>query len=189
MQDDLSDADAQTLRRIAAGDMGGFGELVGRHKDRLFRHIRRRVRDSHRAEDLTQESFLRLFRAARAGSYKGEARVVTWLFAIAGNCVTDHLRAAARRGRTIDDLTSRRPVAEPSAELESREVSDRVARHLDELPAEQRAVVELKILDGLTFAEIAELIGCPLSTVKSRLVYALQKLKCSMRDESQRSLS
>lgn len=177
MQDDSSDADAETLRQIAAGDLGGFDGFVGRHKDRLFRHIRRRIRDIHRAEDLTQETFLRLFRAARAGSYNGDARVTTWLFAIAGNCVTDHLRTAARRERTPIQSSPPRPVGDPSAGLESR---DTVERCLEDLPAEQRTVVELKVLDGLTFAEIGELLGCPISTVKSRLVYALQKLRSSM---------
>src|SRR4051812_1384201 len=75
-------ADADVLRRVAAGDLAGFDTFVDRYKQRLFRHIHRRIRDLHRAEDLTQEVFLRLFRAARAGGYTGQARVVTWLFTI-----------------------------------------------------------------------------------------------------------
>ena len=179
MQDDFSDADqdAETLREVAAGDLRGFDAFVSRHKDRLLRHIRRRIRDAHRAEDLTQEVFLRLFRAARANAYNGDARVTTWLFAIAGNCVTDHLRTCGRRERATLEPPAGRPVYDPTASLESR---DTVERCLGELPPEQRTVVELKVLDGLTFAEIGELLGCPISTVKSRLVYALQKLRTAM---------
>jgi RNA polymerase sigma-70 factor (ECF subfamily) len=183
------DADAEALRRLADGDLGRFDEFVARHKTHLFRHIHRRIRDPHRAEDLTQETFLRLFRAARAGGYTGQARVVTWLFNIAGNCVTDHLRAEGLRAsvRVVREQADSQDPLDAAAE---REGESRVRRLLLELPEEQRVVVELKILDGLTFGEIAELLGCPIPTVKSRLVYALRKLKRSLDEsESRRSQS
>jgi RNA polymerase sigma-70 factor (ECF subfamily) len=175
-------ADAEALRRLSDGDLTPFDALVDRHKARLFRHIHRRVRDPHRAEDLTQETFLRLFRAARSGAYTGRARVVTWLFTIAGNCVTDHLRAESVRS-SVRAVREQAESQDPLDAAAAREGESRVRRLLLELPEDQRVVVELKVLDGLTFADIAELLGCPIPTVKSRLVYALKKLKRSM-DES-----
>ena len=178
---DAQDADAAALARIVAGDFAAFDDLVDRYKLRLFRHVRRRVADPHKAEDLTQETFLRLFRAARAGGYTGRARVVTWLFTIAGNAVTDHLRAegvrsSVRLAREQDD-----PI-DPLQAAAAREGESRIRRLLLELPEDQRVVVELHVLDGLSFADVAELTGAPVPTVKSRLVYALRKLKRSMDD-------
>ena len=174
------DSDAAALERIARGDLGAFDGLVDRYKHQLFRHVRRRVADPHKAEDLTQEIFLRLFRAARGGSYaSGRARVVTWLFTIAGNVVTDHLRAEGVRASVRLAREEIEP-SDPHDVAAAREGESRVRRLLLELPEEQRIVVELHVLDGLTFADVAELVGAAVPTVKSRLVYALRKLKRSM---------
>ena len=171
------DADAAALNGVARGDFAGFDELVDRHKVRLFRHIRRRIADPHKAEDLTQEAFLRLFRAARESGYSaGRARVVTWLFTIAANVVTDHLRAEGVR-ESVRLVREQSEPTDPHDAAAAREGESRVRRLLLELPEAQRTVVELHVLDGLTFADVAELVGAPVPTVKSRLVYALRKLK------------
>ena len=176
------DFDAAALLRVAGGDLAAFDELVDRYKTRLFRHIRRRIAEEHKAEDLTQEVFLRLFRAARAGGYRaGQSRVVTWLFTIAGNCVTDQLRAEAVRSAVRGAREETEP-QDPHDAAAAREGDSRVRRLLLELPEAQRQVVELHVLDGLSFADVAELVGAPVPTVKSRLVYALRKLKRSMDD-------
>jgi RNA polymerase sigma-70 factor, ECF subfamily len=178
-------ADAAALARVAAGNFDAFDALVDRHKLRLFRHVRRRVADPHKAEDLTQEAFLRLFRAARGGvGYTaGRSRVVTWLFTIAGNVVTDHLRAEGVRASVRLAREQAEP-QDPHDAAAAREGESRVRRLLLELPEAQRTVVELHVLDGLTLAEVAELTGAPVPTVKSRLVYALRKLKGSMDDDT-----
>jgi RNA polymerase sigma factor (sigma-70 family) len=101
--------DAEILAEIARNDLRRFDALVNRYKVRLMRYIGHRVRDRHHAEDLTQEAFLRLFRAARAGGYSERASVSTWLFTIADNCVTDYLRAAGRKRLTLEsDAIGRR---------------------------------------------------------------------------------
>lgn len=179
------DADAAALSRLARGDFAGFDALVDRHKVRLFRHIRRRIADPHKAEDLTQEAFLRLFRAAREGGYSaGRARVVTWLFTIAANVVTDHLRAERVR-ESVRLVREQSEPTDPHDAAAARERESRVRRLLLELPEAQRMVVELHVLDGLTFADVAELTGAPVPTVKSRLVYALRKLKRLMDDDDE----
>jgi len=180
--DTTEGSDAAALDGVAGGDLSAFEALVDRYKHRLFRHIRRRVADPHKAEDLTQEVFLRLFRAARAGGYRtGRSRVVTWLFTIAGNCVTDHLRAEGVRS-VVRAVREQSEPQDPHHAAAMREGESRVRRLLLELPEAQREVVELHVLDGLSFGDVAELVGAPIPTVKSRLVYALRKLKRSMDD-------
>jgi len=171
--------DADALRRTARGDLAHFDSLVDRYQQRLYRHIRRRVNDPHRAEDLTQEVFLRLFRAARANQYNGQASVATWLFTIAGNCVNDYLRAEMRRDGDPPRKSAYRieSTADPGAVAQEREGEAQMRQMLHELPAEQREVIELHVLDGLSFGEVAELVGCPIPTAKSRLVYGLRKIR------------
>jgi RNA polymerase sigma-70 factor (ECF subfamily) len=100
--------DAVILAEIARGDLGRFDVLVDRYKARLMSYLGHRVPDQHQAEDLVQEAFLRLFRAARNGGYSGQASVSTWLFTIADNCATDYLRASGRRPLTLESDTAGR---------------------------------------------------------------------------------
>jgi RNA polymerase sigma-70 factor (ECF subfamily) len=183
--------DARILAEIAGGDLGRFDVLVDRYKVRLMSYLGHRVPDRHHAEDLVQEAFLRLFRAARSGGYSGRASVSTWLFTIADNCTTDYLRASGRQplmlesdtaGRNEDDSASmldRRfsPDLDPAEAAARRESQGRAEALLDCLPEEQRRVVALKVLGGLTLAEVAAVVRCPLGTVKSRLLYGLRKIE------------
>ena len=98
--------DVEILAEIARGDLGRFDVLVNRYKVRLMSYLGHRVPDRHQAEDLVQEAFLRLFRAARNGGYSGRAGVSTWLFTIADNCTTDYLRAAGRQPLTLESDTA-----------------------------------------------------------------------------------
>lgn len=186
--------DAHILGEVATGNLRRFDVLVDRYKARLVRYIRHRVPDLHHAEDLAQESFLRMFRAARAGGYSGRASVATWLFTIADNCVTDCLRASGRRPLALESDTGGPSDSPAASVLESRPAGDsdplEAAAHreslgraealLAPLPDEQRRVVALKVLGGLTFAEIAELVGCPVGTAKSRLLYGLRRIQASL---------
>ncbi len=186
--------DAEILAEIAQGDLYHFDALVDRYKCRLMSYIGHRVPDRHHAEDLTQESFLRLFRAARSGGYSGQASVSTWLFTIADNCATDYLRASGRRPLTLETDTAGgntdaspsmldcRPsaVLDPAKAAARRESQRRAEAWLDCLPDEQRRVVALKVLGGLTLAEVAAVVGCPLGTAKSRLLYGLRKIEASL---------
>ena len=166
--------DAEILAEIARGELRRFDALVNRYKCRLMGYIGHRVPDRHRAEDLVQESFLRLFRAARSGGYSNQASVSTWLFTIAENCATDHLRASGRQPLTLEsDMAGRntdasasmldcRPsaVLDPAKAAARRESQRRAEALLDCLPDEQRRVVALKVLGGLTLAEVAAVVGC-----------------------------
>jgi RNA polymerase sigma-70 factor (ECF subfamily) len=187
----ISIEDAEILAEIAQGDCGRFDVLVDRYKVRLTSYLAHRVPDRHRAEDLAQEAFLRMFRSARTGGYSGRAAVCTWLFTIADNCATDCLRASGRQRLALEsDMAVERSDGRSgvldrfvSADLDPadaaayRESQDRADALLASLPEEQRRVVALKILGGLTLAEVAEVVGCPVGTVKSRLLYGLRKIE------------
>ena len=180
--------DGDLLERISHGDLDHFDEFVDRYKARLMSYICPRIRDVHRAEDLTQEVFLRAFSAARRGDYRGGNNAAGWLFAIARNCVTDYLRACGKEATVpVDELEEevpRRAAEDPrDAAARSRETPAVIAAAggidgiLASLPGPQREVLTLKVLSGLTFAEIAKVMDCKLSTVKSRMHYALIKAR------------
>ena len=194
--------DAEILSQIAAGDLGRFDVLVDRYKGRLMSYLSHRVPDRHQAEDLVQEAFLRLFRSARSGGYSGKASVCTWLFTIADNCATDYLRASGRRPMTLesdaagsngDDDSASRLDRRTGADLDPadaavrRESQCRAEALMNGLPEEQRRVVALKVLGGLTLAEVAAVVGCPLGTVKSRLLYGLRKIEASLAQPGRRN--
>jgi RNA polymerase sigma-70 factor, ECF subfamily len=185
---------AEILAEIARGDMYRFDVLVNQYKERLMRYVSHRVADRHHAEDLVQETFLRMFRAVQKGNYTGQATVPAWLFTIAGNCVTDYLRGLGRRRLTLESDAAVRDSDDSAGMLERCHSTDlgpleAASRHesqgradalLDCLPEEQRRVVALKVLGGLTLQEVAEVVGCPLGTVKSRLLYGLRKIEAML---------
>ncbi|MEO1236615.1 MAG: RNA polymerase sigma factor [Planctomycetota bacterium] len=178
--------DADLLQTAARGAPEAARELVRRYHGRLLGYLNARLADRHRAEDLAQETFLRLFRAGQTSSaYAGRASVATWLFAIARNCLTDHLRAAQRRPLTLHaELPADQPPPEPTPVAADRpdvraahaENRTEAFRRLAELPPALREAVELRVLAGLTFREVAELTGEPPSTVKHRTARALAQL-------------
>jgi RNA polymerase sigma-70 factor (ECF subfamily) len=192
--------DAEILAEIARRDLCRFDILVDRYKLRLTNYLGHRVPDRHQVEDLVQEAFLRLFRAARDGGYSQRASVATWLFTIADNCATDYLRAAGRKrlrlesdavGTADDESASpldRRfaPVLDPAEAAACRESQRRAEALLEGLPEEQRRVVAMKVLGGLTLTEIAAIVGCPVGTAKSRLLYGLRKIEASLAQSGRR---
>jgi RNA polymerase sigma-70 factor, ECF subfamily len=185
---------ATILAEIASGDLCRFDVLVNQYKDRLMHYVSHRVMDRHHAEDLVQETFFRMFRAAQSGGYDGRATVAAWLFTIAGNCVTDYLRGVGRRRITLESDAAARDGNSSTSMLDCcrsselgpvetasrRESQGRADALLDCLPDEQRYVVALKVLGGLTLQEVADVVGCPLGTVKSRLLYGLRKIEASL---------
>jgi RNA polymerase sigma-70 factor (ECF subfamily) len=177
--------EGRLLAEIARGNLDRFDTLIDRYKHRVFRFIRIRIGDWHTAQDLSQETFLRLFWAARGNGYDGRASVSTWVFTIARNCTVDYLRArhrrqdrlapdAAKPGTGIEDQPSGE--AGPAEQASQRERLRVVRSLLYGLPPEQREVIELKVWAGLTFPQIAELTGRPVTTVKSQMAYGLIKL-------------
>jgi len=182
------------------GDVAAFQELVVRHERPLWTFVRRFVGDGATAEDLLQEVFLRVVRSA--GEWKAHAKFSTWLYTIARNLCTDQARRAAHRQTVSLEAPIRaqgkaddgsRPVlgesvgeslagtSEGSDEaVKNRQLAAEIDRAVDALPPEQREVFLLREVMDMPFAEIARAVGASEPTVKSRMRYALERLRISL---------
>ena len=173
--------DEELVVAFQSGDIPAFDQLVRRWDRKIQGVIYRLVGNHDEARDLSQEAFLKAYRAL--GTFKQEARFSSWLYQIAINATRDRLRRRRRRNDlSLDDVEEREASlrdAGPSALdlIESSDLSRAVAAAMAALPEEQREVVILKEYEGLTFPEIAETLDVPLSTVKTRLYRGLGQLR------------
>ncbi|PYQ48502.1 MAG: RNA polymerase subunit sigma-24 [Acidobacteria bacterium] len=175
-------SDEELVAAFQAGDIAAFDALVGRWDRKIRGVIFRLVGNHEEARDVSQETFLKAYRAL--GTFKKEARFSSWLYQIAVNATRDRLRRRRRRtDLSLEDVDesaeSALRDASPSALdlMESGDLSRLVAAAMAALPDEQREVVILKEYQGLTFPEIADALDVPLSTVKTRLYRGLGQLR------------
>jgi RNA polymerase sigma-70 factor (ECF subfamily) len=165
--------DGELISRAADGDRGAFEVLYARYARPVFGLALRRLGDRGRAEDAVQETFASIWRAAR--SYRPERGPgAPWLYAVARNAITDRGRARAEPPAEVPDEPS--PEAGPPERAEAGWTAWRVHRALEELSANERSVIELAYWSGLSQSEIAEFLGIPLGTVKTRTRAALARL-------------
>jgi RNA polymerase sigma-70 factor, ECF subfamily len=174
--------DEQLVEACRGGELAAFDILVDRWQRKIRGAVYRVVRSEEEAQDICQEAFLKAFRGL--DSFKGEARFSSWLYQIALNLSRDRLRRRKTRNwvslDNLDDAPrsgSSRAPAEAERIVEALEVQERVASAVASLPEEQREAVILKEYQGLTFLEIAEIQGVPVSTVKTRLYRGLSVLR------------
>ena len=180
--------DEVLLRRFVDGDAEAFEALVRRFERPLFNFILRSVRDADRSQELLQEVFLRVIQ--RAGEFQGGSKVSTWIYTIARNlCIDTSRKMVFRRHRSLDapsgddpegpTMMDRVVSATPLADREviGGDLKERIARAVEELPDEQREVFLMRELQDLAFKDIAEIVGVPENTVKSRMRYALERLQ------------
>jgi RNA polymerase sigma-70 factor, ECF subfamily len=175
--------DDELMRRIRDGDHAAFGELHHRFARPVFGFALRRLRDPARAEDATQEIFAAVWRSS-AGYRPERGAVAPWLWAIARNAIVDETRKRLEPAAEAEDLPSGEPG--PPEHAESEWVRRRVHRALEELPAQQRTLIELAYWGGLSQAEIAAHVGIPLGTVKTRTRAALGRLSVLLEHEGLR---
>ena len=176
--------DRAILREISGGDLRRFDAFVDRYKRSLLRYLALRVGDGHRAEDLCQEVFLRVFRSAGRHGYSGAGAVSTWLFTIASNCATDYLRSTRRKPIQFVELLAEEALPieaiqdeNPLEAVVRSERSNELSELVRLLEAPLREVVALRIYAEMTFREAAEVIDCPVSTVKSRMREAVDVIR------------
>jgi len=184
------DADAQLMLRYAAGDARAFEELYERNRAGLWRFIRHLVRDAAATDDVFQECWSRVI--GNRERYRPTARFTTWLYRIAHNRLVDHWRTHARAEFVATDVDGDEPdplafVAgargdEPEVRAGAREQGQRIDVALSRLPPAQREAFLLHQEGGLELADIAALTGAGIETVKSRLRYALAKLRLELAD-------
>lgn len=164
------------------GDAGAFDTLYTRHKGPLYRFILRAVRERALAEELYQEIWMRVIEAR--GRYEVRARFTTWLYTIAHHRLTDHWR---KRGLKVvelqDDHAAAPPADDPEARAAGREDLQRIAQAITALPELQREAFLLHAEAGMTVAEIAAATGANEEAAKSRLRYALARLKAALDDD------
>lgn len=164
------------LDRVAGGDRSAFEEIYTLYYPRLFRFLLRYTGSLGHVEELINDVMLVVWE--RAGDFRGHSKVSTWILGIAYRKGLRSLDQDRRRPRheDVDEivLTS---AGGPEQDLSRRELRDRVLEALARLPAEQRAVLELTYYQGLSYPEIAEILGCPHNTVKTRMFHARRKLR------------
>ena len=183
-------SDEDLMLAYAAGDAAAFDVLYARHKGGVYRYLLRQCRQGGVAEELFQDVWMNLIRAR--ASYAPTAKFTTWLYRLAHNRLIDHYRASGHLALvSADDDAHEELVAavpgargdEPQARAENRELGERLRAAVAALPSAQREAFLLQQEGGLSLAEIAELTGVGAETVKSRLRYALTKLRNELRGE------
>ena len=175
--------DEELVARSMAGDVDSFNQLVLRWERPIYALAYRVIGRDEDARDVAQETFLRAFRALPG--FKGQAKFSSWLYRIALNLCRDWIRRKKRtpvvempEGVDVAELAAEQGPVESIEDLVARqEMSRIVAEGMKLLPDEQRTAIVLKEYHGLTFQEIADLQGCPLSTVKTRLYQGLRVLR------------
>lgn len=182
----MASEDDELMVRLQAGESRAFDELVGRHQDALVGFFRRNSRDQQLAEDLAQETLLRVYN--QAWDYLPLGRFRSWMFRIARNLLIDAVRrqshdalvkAVRAKSNNENEVLVRiaGDVASPLERAQFRELARLVDGFLDEIPEEQRLTFTLHHFGGLTLAEVAEVMESSLSTTKSRLRLAREKLQ------------
>jgi len=190
--------DVALLQKAQAGDRGAYGQVVLLYQDRLYNAVLRLVGDREEARELTQEAFMRGL--MKIDSFRGDASPYTWLFRIAVNLAISHLRKvnrfrvfsldrpAGKGGRYSDDdqasslvdrVARERADNAPPQKMEGRERDQAVLSALGRLDAEYRAVLVMRDIEGFDYQQMADILGLPLGTLKSRLFRA----RMALRDE------
>src|SRR5262252_1908395 len=175
-------SDGELIQRTGEGDRAAFDKLYERYARTVYGLALRRLGDRGRAEDAVQETFVSIWRAARTFD-PGRGPGAPWLFAVARNAIVDRLRA--RPEPTADAVDEPSPEAGPDDRAEQSWTQWRVHRALEELPEREREVISLAYWSGLSQSEVAEFLGIPLGTVKTRTRSALSKMSDILGDEVQ----
>jgi len=186
--------DYQLVQRTVAGDQKAFELLVIKYQRRIERLIGRMVRDVDLVEDIAQETFIRAYRALH--QFRGDAQFYTWLYRIAVNTAKKALvdmkrdptvsESALRSSSEGDDETYRsgnEPISDetPESILAANEIAAVVELAMDALPAELRQAVTLREIEGMSYEEIAEVMNCPIGTVRSRIFRAREAISAKVK--------
>ena len=172
--------DGQLIERVAAGDRRAFDELYRRYARAVLGLALRRLGDRGRAEDAAQEAFVAVWRSARTYD-PSRGSGAPWLYAVARNAVTDGQRRTPTPVAELEDGPGSDP--DPSDEAEASWTAWRVHRALEVLPEHERPVIELAYWSGLSQSEVAEQLGIPLGTIKTRTRSALARLADALEGE------
>ncbi len=178
------DTDKELVRRVQKGDKRAFDLLVSRYQHKMLSLISRYIRDAHEVEDVAQETFIKAYRALPR--FRGDSAFYTWIYRIAINTAKNHLVARSRRppssdidaqdAEAIDSSGVMQELANPERALARDELSAAIDRAIAELPEDLRSAVTLREFDGLSYEQIADIMACPVGTVRSRIFRAREAI-------------
>jgi RNA polymerase sigma-70 factor, ECF subfamily len=184
------DLDQALVERVQRGDKAAFDLLVSKYQRKLSRLIARLVRDPGEVEDVTQEAFIKAYRALP--TFRGDSAFYTWLYRIGINTAKNYLVAAGRRPPTatghdadeaenFEDGERLRDINTPESVLMSRQIADTVNQAMSSLPEDLRSAIALREIEGMSYEEIAAAMDCPIGTVRSRIFRAREAIAEKLR--------
>jgi RNA polymerase sigma-70 factor, ECF subfamily len=179
------EADQVLVERVQRGDKAAFDLLVLKYQSRIINLVMRFVRNQTDAQDVTQEAFIKAYRALP--NFRGDSAFYTWLYRIAVNTAKNYLAVQSNRRlpevgqdisemEQIDNGTALKEMETPENLLLTREIQETVARAIENLPDDLRTAITLRELEGLSYEEIAEAMDCPIGTVRSRIFRAREAI-------------
>lgn len=174
------DTDQELVKRVQKGDQAAFDMLFARYQVRIINLIARYVRDADEVRDVAQEAFIKAYRALPR--FRGDSQFYTWLYRIAINTAKNHLVSRSRRPPSsdvdIDDADYRddadmlRETEDPESALSRDQLEATIHQALSQLPDDLRSALTLREFDGLSYEQIANILDCPVGTVRSRIFRA-----------------
>jgi RNA polymerase sigma-70 factor (ECF subfamily) len=181
--------DQKLVVRVQKGDKTAFDLLVRKYQHKIAKLISRYVRDRREVEDVTQEALIKAYRAI--GGFRGESAFYTWLYRIAVNTAKNYLESQGRRPPGTDmeietaELTdggaSLREQATPERQMLTDEIANTVHRVIEKLPEDLRTAITLREIEGMSYEEIAQVMDCPIGTVRSRIFRAREAVDQELR--------
>ena len=179
-----AESDQQLVAKVQAGDSRAFDMLVLKYQHKIFGLISRYVHDSHEVQDVAQEAFIKAYRALPR--FRGDSAFYTWLYRIAINTAKNHLVSRGRRppgtdvevedAEYYDSGSALRDFENPENQLFAEELKAVVDTAISQLPDDLRSAVTLREFDGLSYEDIAEIMDCPVGTVRSRIFRAREAI-------------
>jgi len=184
------EVDQQLVERAQKGDKRAFELLVLKYQRKLARLLSRLVRDAGEVEDVTQEAFIKAYRALPA--FRGDSAFYTWLYRIGINTAKNYLMAMGRRAPTSTEVEADeaegfeegeqlRDINTPESVLLSNEIAETVNSTIEKLPEELRTAIQLREIEGMSYEEIAKVMDCPIGTVRSRIFRAREAIAEQLR--------
>ena len=177
--------DRQLVERAQRGDKRAFELLVEKYQRKLARLLSRFIRDPAEVEDVTQEAFIKAYRALPA--FRGDSAFYTWLYRIGINTAKNYLMAMGRRAPTSTEVEAEeaegyeegeqlRDINTPESVLLSNEIAETVNSTIEQLPEELRTAIQLREIEGMSYEDIAQVMNCPIGTVRSRIFRAREAI-------------
>ena len=182
--------DRQLVERVQQGDKEAFGLLVNKYQRKLARLLSRFIRDQAEVEDVTQEAFIKAYRALP--SFRGDSAFYTWLYRIGINTAKNYLMARGRRAPTSTEVEAEeaegyeegeqlRDINTPESVLLTSEIAETVNKTIEQLPEELRKAIQMREIEGMSYEDIAQAMDCPIGTVRSRIFRAREAIAEQLR--------